>query len=211
MRRAAGFALALGLAACGGSSGGSSDVDAPPASQDAADVAGDLDGLRWDLPCIADTSPELCTTAATVSSMATLTGTPGTTYAVTIHLRGVIEPKTYTGGTRDGYFQTDGTPAGDTANIYRLTVSAPAAVHYVNAGTTRLSSELYCETIDYTATIFADAGATVTLEAESLDELQIQNRDLNGDPLVIADVPPAPEPFDGQFIQLDVTDVDEAP
>ena len=202
------------LAACGGGSGGSDPTADAPGSLDgtggAADadpIAGALDGLRWDLPCLADTTPELCTTSPTVSSSATLAGDAATTYDVTLRFRGVVEPKTYTGGTRDEWFQTGGTPAGDTANIYRLVVSAPEATYYVNAGTTRASTDLFCATFDYEATIPIAGGATVTLEAESLDDLQIQNRDEAGAPYVIADVPPAPAPFDGQFVQMDVVSV----
>lgn len=209
--RAAVIVILLGACGGGGADAVDAAADAAGTFDASADVAGELDGLRWELPCFADTTPELCTTAPTVSTSATMAGTTGATYAVTLRLRGVVEPKTYVGGTADGFFQAGGTPAGDTANIYRLVVSAPAAEFYVNAGTTRLGTELYCLTFDYTADVVVDAGATVTLEAESNDDLQIQNRDEAGAPFVIPDVPPAPAAFDGQFVQVDVTSVEALP
>jgi hypothetical protein len=203
------------------SGGGGNPTDAPPANNDndndadAGDplvtVAAALNGLRWELPCIAAvTDPSLCTTQSTnIVKTATLQGTAGKTYVVKLRFRGVIEPKTYTGGSRVGSFQTGGGPATDTANIYRLTTSAPNATYFVNAGTTRPASALYCETMDYEAAIEIAAGATVTLTAEPLDALQIKNRDQNGQPFVIANVPPAPDPFNGQFVQMDVVSVAE--
>lgn len=172
-------------------------------------VAVSLSGLRWELPCqSAATDPALCTTQTTnITKTTTLAGAAGTTYAVKLRFRGVIEPKTYSGGVETGFFSVGGTPASDTANIYRLTVSAPSATYFVNSGTTRASTALYAESIDYEATVDMQAGATVTLTAEPLDALQIKNRDQAGAPFVVADVPPAPAAFDGQFVQMDVVSV----
>lgn len=174
-----------------------------------ANVAVSLSGLRWELPCVAAVAdPALCTVASTnVSRAAELAGVSGTTYAVKIRLRGVVEPKTYNGGTRNGFFQVGGTPASDTANIYRLTTSSPSATYFVNAGTTRAANALYCATMDYEATIDVAAGATVTLTAEPLDALQIKNRDEAGAAFVIPSIPPAPAAFNGQFVQMDVVSV----
>lgn len=172
-------------------------------------VAGALSGLRWELPCqSAATDPALCTTqTANITKTTTLAGASGTTYAVKLRFRGVVEPKTYNGGVETGFFSVGGTPATDTANIYRLTVSAPPATFFVNSGTTRASTALYAEAIDYEATVDIQAGATVTLTAEPLDALQIKNRDQAGAPFVITGVAPAPSAFDGQFVQMDVVSV----
>lgn len=172
-------------------------------------VVTSLSGLRWELPCqAAAADPALCTTPTTnVTKTTTLAGASGATYAVKLRFRGVIEPKTYSGGTETGFFSVGGTPASDTANIYRLTVSAPAGTFFVNSGTTRASTALYAEAIDYEATVDIQAGATVTLTAEPLDALQIKNRDMAGAPFVIAGIAPAPAPFDGQFVQMDVVSV----
>ena len=41
-----------------------------------------------------------------------------------------------------------------------------------------------------------------------LDALQIQNVDADGAPIVPSGVPPAPDAYDGQFIQMDVVAVE---
>lgn len=172
------------------------------------DVAGALSGLRWDLPCTAaNANPALCTAPGSVSKQATLAGQTGTTYQVKLRFRGVIEPNAYSGGTANGYFYTGGTSADPYANVYQLTVSQPAQTYYVNSGTVRPSNDLYCDSIDYEATIDVAGGAKVTLSANTKDALQIKNRDKAGNPYVIADVPPAPQPYNGQFVQMDVVSV----
>jgi len=188
--------------------GAPQDSSTPPACTSCDEVAAGFSGLRWELPCVTDTSPELCTTGTVdVVKTSTLRGTAGTTYDVELRFRGVIEPKTYTGGTRDGFFQTGGAAANDTANVYKLTVSEPAGTFFVNAGTTRASTALYCEAMDYVKTVPANAGATIELTAMPLDGLQIKNRAMDGTPIVVAAIPPAPQPFSGQFVQMDVVSV----
>jgi len=199
------FAAAVLAAGCG------SDSDGGGAPGD-GDVAAALSGLRWQIPCVTNTTAQLCTTAAApVTVSAALTGAAGVSYDVALRFRGVVEPKTYTGGARVGWFQAGGTPAADTANIYRLTVSDPVQTFFVNAGTTRPSNMLYCEAFDYQATVRANAGATFTLSAEPLDALQIRNLDSGGTPIVVPEVAPAPAAYAGQFVQMDVVSVARAP
>lgn len=174
-----------------------------------ADVAATLVGLRWELPCTApNANASLCgAAAAPVVKTATLSGAPGTTYAVTLRFRGIIEPNAYSGGSATGFFYTGGAASDPYANIYELKVSAPVTKYFVNAGTVRPSNDLYCETIDYTATVDMTAGATVTLTANPRDALQIKNRNQAGTALVVPNVPPAPAAFDGQFVQMDVVSI----
>ena len=55
-----------------------------------------------------------------------------------------------------------------------------------------------------------DAGAKLTLTADAGgDAIQTKNRDEDGDPIVVPGVPPEGEPFDGQFVQLDLVSVTE--
>ncbi len=170
-----------------------------------ASVAASLDGLRWELPCtksVAD--PTVCETLGTVSTSATMGGVPGTTYTVALRFRGVVEITLYEGGFANGYWQVGGVPiAGSTINVYALVVSAPAQTYYVNQGI----SNRVAVGIDYTETIPIEAGATVTLLADSRDAFQLRNLDATSQPIVIPGVPPAPKPFDGQFVQMDVVSV----
>jgi hypothetical protein len=172
------------------------------------DVAAGLSGLRWALPCGADLGGHVCA-ATTAMSMSTLKGEAGKTYDVTLRFRGVVEQRTYTGGTIDGYW-VSGAPAptpGDAFNIYQLGISSPAQTFYLNAG----ASSIYrCFAIDYQETIAMAAGATVTLTADAVDGHEIENLDMTTDPanpIIVPDVPPAPAAYNGQFIQMDVLSV----
>ena len=61
------------------------------------DVAGALVAFRYDLPCTNGNSP-FCTMNNTLPpKAATLTGTTGNAYALTLRVRGVVEQKTYDG------------------------------------------------------------------------------------------------------------------
>lgn len=60
-------------------------------------------------------------------------GRPYCTYDLTLHVRGVGEPKNFTGGTVQlDHFQTGGTPIKNDYNFYSLHVSAPEATHTFN-------------------------------------------------------------------------------
>lgn len=169
-------------------------------------IAGNLDGLRWEIPCTNSGTP-VCTSNNEFSETATMLGDPGSSYDVTLRFRGVIEQKTYSGGVKDGYFLTGGTPAADGYNIYRLEISDPPSVYYLNAGTSNIQRVWE---LDVTKTIPIAAGATVTLSADAEDGFIIANTDGSGQPIIPAGVPPAPNAFPGQFIQMDVVSVEEA-
>lgn len=167
-------------------------------------IAGDLAKLRWEIPCGGDLSATVCSSQNFFSDSAKFLGTPGTTYDVTLRFRGVVEQKTYVGGTQDGLFYTGGAPDGGPYNIYRLTVSNPSSVYYLNAGTSGIERVWL---LDVTKTIPIAADATVVLDAEAIDNAEISNQDGSGQPIIPAGVPPAPDAFDGQFIQMDVVSV----
>lgn len=173
-------------------------------------IAASLDGLRWQLPCVKPepSAPDyVCITTPDVTVSATLSGAPTTRYDIRLRLRGVIETKLYLGGPSDGgFWSVGGTPTNDAWNIYRLSLTNPPQTHYLNHG----PSGLYqCVGIDYAITVRAFGGAKVTLFASAVDSnlSQIRNNVMN--PIVVAGVPPAPNAYDGQFIQMDVLSVTE--
>lgn len=175
-------------------------------------IAANLDGLRWELPCVKPDpgAPDyVCITTPDVNVSTTLTGVPGKRYDIRLRIRGVIETKFYGGGPTDGgHWSIGGTPTNDAWNIYRLNISNPAQTHYLNHG----PSGLYlCVGIDYIITVRAAAGAKVSLYASAVDGNLSQIRNNTANPIVVPGVPPAPLPYDGQFIQMDVIDVVEAP
>jgi len=165
------------------------------------DVAASLSGLRWELPCLSPgTAANLCNAGGLITKTTTLMGTSGKSYTVKLHFRGVVEPKTYTGGTNDGaYFQTGGSPASDTYNVYELGVSDPPQTYYLNLG----AEGITVTSIDYEASILVNAGATITLAADPVDGVEINNEN----DVVVPGVPPDPQPYNGQFVQMDVVSV----
>ena len=55
-----------------------------------------------------------------------------------------------------------------------------------------------------------EAGTSVTLRALSVDHVQARNLSTMVVPIVVDGIPPAPLPYDGQFIQMDVLSVTRA-
>jgi len=110
----------------------------------------------------------------------------------------------YKDGKMDGdYFYIGGTPNNATYNIYQLTVSSPES-HFIFNRQDAVGHKIF--TIDYTKTIEIDGGATLTFHGDGQNGRMITNF-LK---LVVPDVAPAPAPYNGQFIQLNVVDVVEA-
>ena len=171
-------------------------------------LAANLNGLRWNLPCTASPNPPSCSASDPAPQTAAMGGVSGQLYAVTLRFRGVVEEKTYTGGTPDGSWYVGGGTNGDSYNVYQLHVANPAQNYYVNNGT---SGHLYCGAIDFQRTVMISAGSAVTLSAQTIDAAQIKNVDINGTPIVVPGIPPAPAPFDGQFVQMDVISVTPSP
>jgi hypothetical protein len=131
-------------------------------------------------------------------------GKPGVTYAVTLHVRGVVEPKNFTGGeVQFDHFQTGGEPVKNDYNFYSLAVSEPAATYTFNRSAEKVGH--YTFPIDYRVTIPIHAGATVTMGAYDSNDVAIANHQHH----VVAGVAPAPAAFDGQFFQIDVERVKE--
>jgi hypothetical protein len=160
----------------------------------------------WKLPCTSYVSGPACaTTSATQSTQ--LAGAAGVTYDVTLRFRGIVEQKTYTGGCGDGTTTTwlqSGADNGDSFNVYKLAISSPPQTYFLNAGTSSIN---HVFGIDFQQTVRIDAGATVTLTADAKDGQEIINVGADGTtPVMVAGVSVA-QPYDGQFIQMDVVNV----
>lgn len=186
-------------------------------AEDLKSIAAAIDGYRYEFPC-KDPMPENPKPGADgVSARATddpatndkftdvkkFGGQPGKRYKVTIRVRGVVEPMMYKDGQMDGdLFYIGGTPNNATYNIYELSISAPES-HYFFNRQDKVGHRIF--TIDYTKTIEIEGGATLTFHGDGQNGRMITNF-LK---LVVPEVPPAPQPYNGQFIQLNVTDVAE--
>lgn len=180
---------------------------------------------RLDLPCLAAVagSPQLCksvvgecpTGGKSVSYSFVMAGSAEQTFEVNLRLRGVLEPRVYTGGTDSGnHFYVGGTPqAPSNYNTVAITVSAPAKTYYLNAADAM--GELYqVFPLDHTQVLPIQGGATVTLSLTDPDCALVRNcESFTGSchPYVVAGVPPAPAGFDGQFLQLDLLKITPNP
>ena len=178
-----------------------------------------LNDQRMEWPCRgAASSDELCTSIATgatcpdggtsVSRTITVGGKPGATYELTLRFRGVLEPKVYAGGRGPGdHFYVGGEPVASNYNVYRLAVSSPREVYYLNYDEGAGEAHKVF-TINHTKAIRVSAGATMTLDIVDSDCALVRNcRDPSAttcQPLVVAGVPPAPAAFDGQFVHIEV-------
>ena len=172
------------------------------------DPIADIDGLRVELQCIGPGSSSVnCYMPDADDETTTINGDAGTTYIVTIRVRGVVEQKTYTDyAASDGMWIVGGTPDGGSWNIFRLEVSSPAQTYYMNSGASGYDE---CYELDIQKSIVMEHGATLTLFAGSGgDNLGTLNMDGNEEPIIISGVPPYPYAFDGQFVQLDIVDIE---
>jgi hypothetical protein len=173
------------------------------------DVAAGLVGLTVELPCASDTTP-LCNAPAAQTKPIVLGGSPSTRYVLALLLRGVVEQNTYVGaaegtavGTNRQLFTIgQGTPSSLYAT-YNLALSDPPQVFNLNSGN---FGNLYVDAFSYTVRVQAVGGSTLTLSADPQDTAIVANQGESGDPLVVSGVIP-PQPFDGQFVQLDVVSV----
>lgn len=187
---------------------GSVDAATPPdpCADGTCAVAAELDGLRWELPC-EEGGREICDTVGRRSRLTTLSGERGALYEVELRFRGVVETKRYEGGTGVPPLNRGGDPDPSVWNVYALRTTAPAGRLYLNAGAER---PRHCIPIDVTTTVLVEGGSDVILEAFVYDGHQIRNRDPSGAPITVPGVPPYPDAYDGQFIQMDVLSVTRA-
>lgn len=174
-------------------------------------IVSSLQGLEWLLPIIAPAGSGFGTTVPAVTVNSTLTGNPSELYSITLRFRGVVEEKTYTGGSNDGAFwQIGGTPASDSWNVYRLTISNPSQTYYLNRGT---SGQFLCYAIDYEKTLSMYGNATLSLLADPVDvgnqEIYNSSTDARSliTPISIPGITVPTQPYDGQFIRMDVISV----
>lgn len=128
-------------------------------------------------------------------------GEPGRRYQVTLRFRGVVEPMMYKNGKQVGeYFYIGGEKNNATYNVYQISVSSPQSHYFLNRQD-KVGHQIF--TIDYTQTIEIDGGATITFHGDGQNGRLITNFKK----LVVPGIPPAPQPYNGQFIQVDVVEV----
>jgi len=183
----------------------------------AVKLGASIDGYRFEFPCkepMPENPKEGMTCASSVvtgdpkktdnfTAEKVFEGEKGKRYKVTLRIRGVVEPMMYKDGKMDGeHFYIGGEPNNATYNIYKVSISSPPAHFFLNRQD-KVGHKIFA--IDYTKTIEIDGGAKVTFLGDGQNGQMIANYSK----LVIPDVAPAPKPFNGQFVQVNVVDVVE--
>lgn len=201
-----------------GGAGGARDGGADSGSNGGAGAspAAALDGFRIECPCkpaAADhTSDGNCNvTPATdrQTIMKTMGGDPGTIYNVTLRVRGLTEPNTYRNGTLQGQrFYIGGTTSAAGYTSYMMTVADPAQHYFFNYNASVGHVHFL---LDYQVTVKIRGGSKVTFDVNGDGSVPDGHGVSNFDKLVVPDVPPAPNWYDGQFVQLDVISAQPAP
>lgn len=196
-----------GTSAGGSSAGGSSANGGTPAAGSGgsggaagtgstdANVAKALDGVRIDAPCAgtpAGTDGETCNhptlmdNAFEANKEVSLGGNMGTTYDVTLRIRGVVEPTSISGGMRPDTstityknamwrkvpYTIGGTLAVPDYQAWRLRVSEPKQDYFLNDYQKTAHNTF---ALDYQVTIQVAAGSKVTLGVIDSNEREIVN------------------------------------
>lgn len=209
-----GAAESTSTAAEGSSSSGGEDPLA---------FAGEMNGYRWELPCEDPSQRDTCPwdpallegaiddPAVTLhrETLVIFGGDPAVVYDVEIRLRGLVEPKAFTGGeVQAEYFQIGGTPDVNDYNIYAIDVGDPVQRYTLNRNAMGVGH--YTFVIDYTVAIPIRGGTEVRLTMIDPNNIAIANpggASGSADPFVVPEIPPFPDAFYGQFIQMDVLSV----
>lgn len=175
-----------------------------------------LDGYRFEFPCKGEMPDKPKKGAGCQSALVkgdpfktdnfqkviNFGGKAGTRYAVTLHVRGVVEPMTYKNGKMDGeHFYVGGEPNNATYNIYKIDVASPKGHFFLNRQD-RVGHRIF--TIDYVKTIEIEGGSKITLSGDGQNGKLISNFSK----LVVPNLKSVVQPYHGQFIQLDVVKVE---
>lgn len=198
--------------------------DAAASTDDPTQFAKELNMLFVDVPCTSDTRAPLAQMATCqhppntqhIEKPTTFGGKPGTTYDVTLRVRGIWEPTSIMNGMRpsmDLPFTIGGKITGgsgssnDAVNYqqYYITVSEPKQQYWLN-DYRYVAHDIHKE--DYQASIKVGGGATVTVVMNDGNDHEIANWTKD----YFMDVPPYDKaPSLGQSLRLDVVKVAVAP
>jgi hypothetical protein len=199
-------------------------VDVGPAGGIA--LAGEIHRHLRTLKCGADLgdgkSCRLSTDMEKVEKKVVFGGDPAVTYEVKLHVRGLVEPRGYTGGEPQDpaivWLYVGGMPGGpgddSRYGSYSVAVSDPKQVYYLNRDhmmilkNPALNHSLF--ELDYVALVKVKGGATVSLiNADAAGSGMIRNHEKH----VVHGVPTEllQQPWDGQFVYFEVDAVTPVP
>jgi hypothetical protein len=206
-----GGAALAGTAGVGGAAGSGGGAGASA-------IAADFDKFRLECPCIdadhfgSDKTDNCDATPAVDRQTYTkaVAGDANVVYDVKLHVRGNTEPNTYVKGALDANkrFYVGGETSTPGYTAYMLTVSEPPQVYFFNYNPS--TSHIHF-LIDYEVTIPMRGGTMVKFEVNGGKSVPDGHGVSNREQLVVPGVPPAPDPFNGQFVQFDVVSVQARP
>lgn len=174
-------------------------------------TATELSGLLWRLPCYISTEGgTTCTCDLNNETDGIVSGSPTDTYEVTLRFRGVVEGTSYEGGVDIGNLNIGGDNSGG-YNVYQFITDSPELTANLN----QFGEDTdWCNLIDFTYTFTINGGSGIKIFSSSFDAVQRANSSENGhgNPLSVPDDDPdhpiqVSQPYNGQFIQVDVMSV----
>ena len=148
-------------------------------------------------------------------------GNPTVTYDVKLRIRGLLEPRRYTGGAlhdpANKWFYAGGVPDtlrannGQAYNIYKISVSDPEQDYYLNCDTDNHLGSGYMPShsiykVDYTVTIPAKGGSFISVITDDEAGSGMIN---NADNQIVEGIPSGliEQPWDGQFFYIEVESI----
>lgn len=177
-----------------------------------------------DTPGLANFDPVFCYFGACPSGFSktvTLPGLPSVNYNWTIRCRGLTEQGAYDGvqvNPSNPFLFVGGTKTPSLTSFFRLTTESQYFFLNGDIGGTQSPYGLAFETFDYGFSFLAHGGSQIALDVSNSDELQlcgpIGTTNPPTVPMIVTDDNPTypiqiPQPYIGQFIQLDVINVSQ--
>ena len=217
--------LALLIGLCSGACAHKDTAGPPaPAAPQGPEAAGKLHGHLHKLKCGEAQDARSCKLSADQERSrldVVLPGDSGTVYEVRLRVRGLVEPRRYTGGQlvdpANKWLYRGGAPDplrknnGQAYNVYQISVSEPQQDYFLNRDTDDHLGGGYVPShstfkIDYPLTLKVKGGATVSVITDDEAKSGMIN---NADKQVVDGIPPAllPQPWDGQFFYIEVLSV----
>jgi hypothetical protein len=194
------------------------DMGAP---QSAAELTGKVARTVFKITCSArigdGTSGPIPSAQENQRNEDMLKGDATRSYDVSFHVRGLVEPRIYEGGTPDAtnpWLLVGGMPSdvnrehGRQYGVFKIEVSEPRQVYFLNRDQRLKNHELY--KLDYKVVVRARGGATVSMVfADRASSGAIANHRS----VVVDDVPAevVAQPFKDQFMWIEVDSVAPAP